>query len=278
MDKVPIERRKAPRGRMRAVGDVLYGTMRWMAGHMRGFWTALIAFLSLAFILCLAMVVAFAMLAEEVMEGDTTRFDQAVLRWIGRRHAEGWDHVMLEFTALGNFAVLLVLGLSVSAFLWLSNHKYSVALLVLGAAGGSLANNILKLSFDRQRPDIFEPVSEVMTSSFPSGHAMMATIVYGSVAYLVGRLEPTRAMRSLTWTLAVLIILLVGISRMYLGVHYPTDILGGYLAGIAWIGLVVAGMHAVRFFAEQDPVVEQKVEEQEHDLHAEEERAAGVRE
>lgn len=274
---VPIDRRQKPRGRMRALGDMLYAILRWIAGHARGFWGALITFLSVAFVVCLAMVVAFASLADEVVEGETNRFDRAVLRWIGANQSEAMNHVMLELTALGNFAVLVVLVAAVSAFLWLSKHKYSVALLWLGAAGGYAANNVLKLSFDRQRPDLFEPVADVLTSSFPSGHAMMATIVYGSVAYLVGRLEPTRAMRITTWTFCVLIILLVGVSRMYLGVHYPTDVFGGYLAGVAWIGLVVAGMHALRFFAERDPVAELQVEESERDLHAEEERAAGVR-
>lgn len=274
-DRVPIERRRHRRGRMRAFGDVLYGVLRWIGRHVRGFWTGVIAFLSAAFILVAGMVVAFAVLAEEVTEGDTTALDNAFLRWVGGQHHPTLDHLMLEFTALGNFAVLLVLVASVSAFLWMSNHKYSVVLLLLGGAGGFAVNNILKLAFDRDRPSVFTPVTDVMTNSFPSGHAMMSTIVYGSVAYLVGRLEPTRNMRIATWTLAVVIILLVGISRMYLGVHYPTDILGGILAGVAWVAVVVAGLHAVRYFSDRDPSVD--AERDEADLHAEDERAVGER-
>ena len=168
--------------------------------------------------------------------------------------------------------------LVVSAFIWLSKHKLSVVLLALGVGGGYLANNVLKMFFDRDRPSVFEPVAEVMTSSFPSGHAMVSTIAYLSVAYLVGRLEPKPAMRVLTWIIAAVIIVLVAISRMYLGVHYPSDVIGGIIAGVAWLGLVIAGMHAIQFFAARDPQAEEKVEEQEQDLHVEEERAAGVRE
>lgn len=270
------DRRQQPRGRLRRFGNLLYAALRFIAGHVRSFWAALITFLSIGFVVGLAAVVLFAELADEVMEGATQAVDEWGLRWINRHQSEALDHAMMEITSLGNFAVLLVMLLAVSAFLWLSKHRISVVLLLLGVGGGFLANNILKLAFDRERPSVFEPVTEVMTNSFPSGHAMVSTIAYLSVAYLVGRLEPTPAMRALTWTLAVVIILLVAISRMYLGVHYPSDVIGGIIAGVAWLGFVIAGMHAIQYFASRKP--EAHVEEKEKDLHVEDEREAGVRE
>ena len=263
---------------MRRAGDLLYAALRLITRFARSFWAALITFLSLGFIFGIAGVVAFAQLAEVVMEGATQSLDEYGLRWINSHQSETLDHVMMEITSLGNFAVLLVMLLVVSAFLWLSNHKISVVLLMLGVGGGYLANNVLKLAFDRDRPSVFEPVADVMTSSFPSGHAMVSTIAYLSVAYLVGRLEPKPAMRRVTWTLAIVIIILVAISRMYLGVHYPSDVIGGIVAGVAWLGFVVAGMHAVQFFSRRTKGGKKVVREKEQDAHAEEEREAGIRE
>ena len=268
------ERRERPRGRLHRVGDVLYGALRFIAGHMRGFWGALITFLTIGIVFGVGGVVLFAQLAEEVMEGSTQNLDEYGLRWINSHQSEALDHVMMEITSLGNFAVLLVMLLVVSAFLWLSKHKLSVLLLALGVGGGYLANNVLKMFFDRDRPSVFEPVAEVMTSSFPSGHAMVSTIAYLSVAYLVGRLEPTPLMRRLTWGLASLIILLVAISRMYLGVHYPSDVIGGIIAGIAWLGFVVAGMHAVQYFAGSTKGGKHVEREKERDLDAEQQQEA----
>ena len=268
------ERRERPRGRLHRLGDLLYGAMRLIARHMRTFWAALLTFLTIGFVFGLAGVVLFAQLAEVVMEGDTQALDEYGLRWINSHQSETLDHVMMEITSLGNFAVVLVMLLVVSAFLWLSKHKISVVLLALGVGGGFLANNVLKMFFDRDRPSVFEPVTEVMTNSFPSGHAMVSTIAYLSVAYLVGRLEPTPTMRRMTWALAAVIILLVSISRMYLGVHYPTDVIGGIIAGIAWLGFVIAGMHAVQYFAKRTKGGKQVEREKERDLDAEQQQEA----
>lgn len=272
------ERRERPRGRLRRISDVLYKTLRFIAGHVRGFWAALITFLSIGFVFAVGGVVLFAQLAEEVMKGATQNLDEYGLRWINSHQSTALDHVMLEITSLGNFAVLLVMLLVVSAFLWLSNHRLSVVLLALGVGGGYAANNILKMFFDRDRPSVFEHGADVLTSSFPSGHAMVSTIAYLSVAYLVGRLEPKPAMRRVTWGLAVVIIILVATSRMYLGVHYPSDVIGGIIAGIAWLGFVIAGMHAVQYFANRTKGGRKVVREKEKDVHAEQEREAGVRE
>ena len=172
---VADERRERERGRLHRAGDLLYGSLRLIAGHVRGFWAALITFLSIGFVIGVGGVVLFAQLAEVVMEGATQSLDEYGLRWINSHQSDTLDHVMMEITSLGNAAVILVMLLMVSAFLWLSKHKVSVILLLLGIGGGYIANNVLKMFFDRDRPDVFEHATETVTSSFPSGHAMMST-------------------------------------------------------------------------------------------------------
>jgi undecaprenyl-diphosphatase len=108
-----------------------------------------------------------------------------------------------------------------------------------------------------------ESLTDVHSPSFPSGHAMSAMVVYGSVAYLVGRLEPGPHLRLTTWAVATVVILGIGTSRMYLGVHYPSDVVGGFLAGLAWLAFLIAIMRALQFFAQRRPQTHQE----EHDLH-----------
>ena len=88
-------------------------------------------------------------------------------------------------------------------------------------------------------------------------------VVYGSVAYLVGRLEPSKRMKYTTWVVAAIVILAIGASRMYLGVHYPSDVVAGFIAGLAWVGFLVATMRALQFFSERRP----ETHSEERDLH-----------
>lgn len=270
----PPGRRLRPRGALRGVRDALYTTLRFIARHVRGFWGALAAFLTLGVGLGSAAAAVFAGFAGAVEEGWTQTLDERTLRWLAARRTPLLDEVMLEITSLGNGAVLVMLVGIASVFLWLTHHRWSVYILLAGVIGGKVLNNLLKNAFGRPRPDMIERIEQVSSLSFPSGHAMSSLIVYGSVAYLVGRLEPAPRLRRTTWAFSVLIILGIGISRMYLGVHYPSDVLAGFLAGLAWLAFVASGVTAVRFFAPRRP----KTEAEERDLHAEEERQEGVRE
>jgi undecaprenyl-diphosphatase len=211
-----------------------------------------------------AAMIVFAGFARFVMSGVTQDFDESVLRWIETHRTPGLNAAMLEITALGSGMVLIVLVMVASVFLWLTKHHWSVYILLVGVIGGQFLNRVLKGFFERPRPSIVDWVTEVSSKSFPSGHAMTAMITYGSVAYLVARLEPTRILRSTTWAIAVLFIIAIGISRMYLGVHYPSDIMAGYLAGIAWLAFVASSLTAVRYFAPRRPATRRE----EHDLNA----------
>jgi undecaprenyl-diphosphatase len=249
------DRRSAPRGRARRVADVLYAVLRFIARHVRGFFAAVAAFLTAGVAVGLMLILAFSFTARVVMGGWTQAVDERVLRWIEGHRTPLLDAIMLEITTLGNTAVVGMIVAVVSVFLWLTRHRYSVGLLVLALMGGSVLNRVLKELFGRDRPTVVEAVTHVTSPSFPSGHAMTAVIAYTSVAFLVGRLEPTPALRRVTWAFAIVVILAIGLSRMYLGVHYPSDVVGGFLVGLAWLLFVIAALTAIRFFAERQPEI-----------------------
>lgn len=275
MDETSIteERRSLPRGRLGMIKGALYSMLRWIARHVRGFYGALIAFLTVSFVLAAAAVSVFIAFSRLVTTGLTQRFDERVLRWFQSHRSETLDEIMLEATVLGSGVVLFMMVAIVSVFLWQTKHHWSVYILLMGVFGGQILNGILKDYFNRPRPSVVEGIDAVHSLSFPSGHAMTSMVVYGSVAYLVARLEPTKLMRLSTWVVTSFIIITVGISRMYLGVHYPSDVLAGYIAGVAWLAFVASSVAAVRFFAGRRP----ETHTEEHDLNAEPQRAAGIR-
>ncbi len=252
------------RGRLSIFRDALYSTLRLIARHVRGFFGALAAFITVSLAVGVAAAAVFAAFAHIVMEGFTQGLDERVLRWFAAHRTPALNAVMIEITTLGTGIVLIMIVSVASVFLWLTRHHWSVYILLMGVIGGQLVNKLLKNTFERPRPSVVEWVTDVHSKSFPSGHAMTAMITYASVAYLVARLEPTPRLRHTTWLLAAFFILGIGISRTYLGVHYPSDIVAGYLGGIAWLAFVSSSLTAVRFFAPRRPVTHQE----EHDLAA----------
>lgn len=268
-----FERRHTPRGRLSVLRDLLYSTLRFIARHIKGFYGALIAFLTVGFVTGLAALAVFAGFALVVAAGITQTIDERTLRWFQTHRTPALDELMIEVTTLGDGVVLWMLVIVSCVFLWQTRHHWSVYLLLIGVIGGSFLNEALKVAFGRPRPSVVPGLDPVSSMSFPSGHAMVSLITYGSVAYLVARLEPTPRLRRTTWFFAGLIILAIGISRMYLGVHYPSDVVAGFVAGLAWLAFVASGVTAVRFFSSRKPEVRQA----EKDLDAEAERAVGAR-
>ena len=243
----------------------LYRLLRFLADNIRSAYGAVLTYLSFSFFIGLGALWAFGAMADEVLEGSTQAFDDAVLSWVAAHRNGSLDGAALEITALGNFATLAVLVLTVSTFLWLTRHRFSVALLMIAVTGGAILNMLLKDLFDRPRPTVIEWGTEVATHSFPSGHSMAAAIAYGSVAYLCGRLGPSLKLRLTTWVGAAILVLAIGASRVYLGVHYPSDVVAGYIAGLAWTAFVISGLTAVRYLARHKP----ELEEHEEDLNLE---------
>ncbi len=192
---------------------------------------------------------AFVKLASEVREGETQPFDESVIRWMGAHQSTTLDAIMVEVTALGTGTVVLMIVVVAGLFLTLTHHKYPAILLVVATGGGLVLNGVLKLGFNRPRPTIFVPAIQAVSSSFPSGHAMSSAIVYGTVAYLAARLHRRRWTRWAVMTFAFVVIVLISFSRMYLGVHYPSDVVAGVIIGLAWAGFCMATLEAIQRFA-----------------------------
>jgi undecaprenyl-diphosphatase len=146
----------------------------------------------------------------------------------------GFEDAVREVTALGSAPVLVIAVLAVVGFLALAK-SYRLALFTLTASLGGLAlSSVLKYLIDRPRPELAPPDLFTMTSSFPSGHSMMSAVIYLTLAALVARLMEKRRLKFYALGTAVALTLLVGVSRVYLGVHWPSDVLAGWSAGAVW--------------------------------------------
>jgi membrane-associated phospholipid phosphatase len=238
------ERRSGARGRLEFFWNLVFRGLRRMGGHAEKFYVTLGIFLLAGIIIAVAGTLAFAELGEWVKKGYTQQFDVAALQWLAAHHTSMLTTIMTEITPLGTGVVVLTIVGVTAAFLWHTEHKISAQLLLAATAGNIVLNNVLKLSFDRARPSVFEWQTHAASSSFPSGHAMSATVVYGTVAYLLARLQKHGWSRAITLFTAIILVALICMTRLYLGVHYPSDVLGGIIVGLAWASFCMATLEA----------------------------------
>jgi len=183
----------------------------------------------------------FIELAEEVVEGGTRRVDTAILMAfrspIDPANPLGPDwlrELVRDISGLGSLGVLGLFVAATAVFLLLSG-KYRTALYVLAAAlGGTLVSSLLKEGFGRPRPDLVPHGTFVYSASFPSGHAMISAVVYLTLGALVAQLVPGRWLKLYVMAVASILTGLIGVSRVYLGVHWPSDVLAGWAVGAAW--------------------------------------------
>ncbi len=243
--------RRSPdtRGHAHLFWDLLFSAIRGIGYVARNFYATFGIFLVAGALVAIAGTYGFAAFAGHVQSGSTQAFDDAVLRWFAAHRLKWLDPAMLEITFLGTGTVVLTIVAVSGMFLWLTHHKYSALLLLISTGGGLLLNNLLKVGFARPRPDIVSWGTSAVSSSFPSGHAMSAAVVYGTVAYLAARLQRRGVARVLTLIVAAIIILLICISRIYLGVHYPSDVLAGLIVGTAWAAFCMATLEAIQVYA-----------------------------
>lgn len=192
----------------------------------------------------------FIELADEVSEGETQRIDEAILLALRNPDdradplgPEWLEEVGRDMTALGGWAVLTLVTLAVSGYLVMRRKFHALGLVLSATVGGTVLAHLLKELFSRPRPDLVTHLSYVMTASFPSGHSMMSAAVYLTLGALLSRLIEEIRLKVYFLSLALLLTFLVGFSRVYLGVHYPTDVLAGWAAGLSWALLcwLVAG-------------------------------------
>jgi undecaprenyl-diphosphatase len=184
---------------------------------------------------------AFIAILDEVSEGDTRAIDTAIIlafRVPGNPAdpiGPSWlEESVRDVTALGSAPTLVIAVLAVAGFLALAK-AWRVAIFTLLACGGGLAlSSLLKYTIDRPRPELVPHGNQIYTSSFPSGHSMMSAVVYLTLAALVARVLEKKRLKGYTLGVAVMLTLLVGVSRIYLGVHWPSDVLAGWSAGAAW--------------------------------------------
>lgn len=192
-------------------------------------------------IVILALVWIFATLAGEVMEGDTRQFDEWVLGALrqpadpGQLRGPKWLGSGAEdLTALGSPTVLGLTVLAVTGYLLLHGLYRHGLFIFVASVGGWVLNWLLKAAFARSRPDIVPHLREVMSSSFPSGHALTSAAVYLTLGALLMRIAEGRLAKYYCIAIAMLLTFLVGSSRVFLGVHYPTDVVAGWLIGMSW--------------------------------------------
>ena len=188
-----------------------------------------------------AGVWAFIEIAGEMREGETRAFDERVLlalrsaadtadpigpRWV--------EEMARDFTALGGVGVLALISLATVVYLLLMRKRHAAVLVLAAVGGGMLLSTLFKAGFDRPRPDLVAHLSQIYTASFPSGHSMMSAVTYLTLGALLSPLHRDWAVKLFFLAAAVVITVLVGLSRIYLGVHWPTDVLAGWTAGAAW--------------------------------------------
>jgi undecaprenyl-diphosphatase len=184
---------------------------------------------------------AFISLADEIVEGETDAFDRAVLLFF-RNAGDPSDPIgplwleeaVRDVTALGGNLVLTVVTAAVIVYLLLARKRGAGLLVFISVGGGILLASLLKFFFQRARPDLVPHGAEVYTASFPSSHAMMSAVVYLTLGALLARIEVVPRLRIYFLALAALLAAMVGISRIYLGVHWPTDVVAGWAVGAAW--------------------------------------------
>ncbi|MEX2617187.1 MAG: phosphatase PAP2 family protein [Alphaproteobacteria bacterium] len=184
---------------------------------------------------------AFVGISEEVVEGETHAIDEAILLAL-RAPGDGSDplgpgwveELGRDATALGGVGVLTFITVASAIYLALRRKYRAAAFVVVAIASGVALSYALKAGFDRPRPDLVPHGSIVYTTSFPSGHSMMAALVYLTLGALLARLQPEKRLKAYMLLLAILMTIAVGVSRVYLGVHWPTDVLAGWAAGATW--------------------------------------------
>jgi len=214
--------------------------LRWLGTHELG---TLVVFGTLA-----GSALFFIELASEVSEGDVDSVDRTLL--LALRNPDNiadplgppWlEEMGRDMSALGGVAVLTLATLGVVGYLVLARRRRAALFVAVAVMGGALVSGTLKHLYERPRPTLVPHLSYVTSTSFPSGHSMLAAAVYLTIGALLARTEKSLVLKAYLLTGSVAVIVLVGVSRVYLGVHWPSDVVGGWAAGAGWACLCWLG-------------------------------------
>jgi undecaprenyl-diphosphatase len=195
-------------------------------------------------------VLVFGHIAEEVFEGDSAKFDETILLFFRSANdsldpiGPPWvEEAARDITALGSYTVLSIIFFAIIAYLVMARKRAAAFWIFAAVTGGMVLSNLLKLAFERPRPNLVPHAVRVFTTSFPSGHATLSAITYLTLGALLASLHPSIRFKAYFLVLAALLTIAVGISRIYLGVHYPTDVIAGWCIGAAWAGFCWSIFH-----------------------------------
>ena len=190
-------------------------------------------------ILCLLTAIGFGIIALLVVKRQIAPFDNTIISFVQGFESPVWTQVMKFFTLLGSTPFVFICSLITLFLLYkIFKHRTELIVFITAMAGSIILNQVLKHLFHRARPVIHRLIEE-RGYSFPSGHSMMSVTFYGILAVLLWRHIPNRTGRNLLVLVAALLVVAVGTSRIYLGVHYPSDVLGGYLVSGFWLSVVI---------------------------------------
>lgn len=187
---------------------------------------------------CLLILFLLAELFEEVFEQEAFAFDTRFLLWLHQFINPSLNNVMLTITSLGNPSFVVVVVTVSLAILWWRRYRQEAKIFAIACLGAIILNTGLKLLFSKPRPELWDRLITEKSFSFPSGHALGSLVLYGFLAYLLATHYPHFS--RFIYGIAVVAIAAIGISRLYLGVHWPTDVIAGYGVGFLWLMMCIA--------------------------------------
>lgn len=211
-----------------------------LAARLLRFLETLGLFFVASLFLAIASLIAFAVLAEEVMEAEFTHFNRVVLVWVGQHIQPSWTPYVLGLSFLGTPLGISLLSVLFGLVLLARRKAWDALTLLAVMLGGGALTVVLKALFKEPRPNAFPPLSIETSYSFPSGHALLGLCFFGYLAYWLIAQAPRVWWRWMLGALSLGMALLISLSRLYLGVHWPTDIAAGSLAALFWVSCCLA--------------------------------------
>ena len=206
----------------------------------------MLTYLAAGFLAALIVLLALAAFHRDLVKPFTEHYDHAIQAWVHAHSSPSLTPWMKLLTEIGAPRTDIPLCALIAALLWWQKQRRQAALLLSSMLGAGLLVTALKLHFKRTRPDLPWSIGHEHTYSFPSGHSVMAVVLYGTLLYLLMRSLGLWWQRTLASAVALALALAIGYSRVYLGAHFPSDVAAGYFCGSIWLAAIILGDLFVR--------------------------------